>query len=71
MQCSPSQDHRDELFQESARKILQTAVDQYQKYDKSHQTNTNYWFLNLLSNRYITNPSAFTAGKWKGNIQSL
>lgn len=38
--------------------------------DRNYLSQPNYWFPNLLSNRYITNPSAFTAGRWKGNIQN-
>lgn len=39
--------------------------------DRNYLSQPNYWFPNRLSNRYITNPSAFTAGRWKGNIQNI
>ncbi len=39
--------------------------------DRRYINQPNYWFPNNQSNRYITNPSAFTSGRWKGNIQSV
>lgn len=33
--------------------------------------NENFWFANSLSTKYGVNPSAFTSGHLKGNIQSM
>lgn len=39
--------------------------------DRANLQNKNYWFHNPLSTKYGVNPSAFTSGHLKGNIQSM